>query len=172
MGHRIESEDCLPSSVDRAGEPPRPAGPLPTVFPASVPSWRPGQPPRLPARTVPPSPTWVCGPLPAGPATWVARAALAHLGSARTLQAPGSAAPPRRVPDDVTEAGGAVPTGAGWGPDTSGSLSLFFLTLLSSPLLLAPSLPLSSFPVFSPLSFAPSPPLPLPSLTLFWYSET
>lgn len=112
------------------GEPPRRACPLPTAFPAAVSRGGPGRPPGRPARLVPPRPTWVYGPLPAGSMARVAHAALAHHDSARTLQPPGPAAPPRRVPDDVTEAGRAVLTGAGWGRATSKSLSLFFLSLL------------------------------------------
>lgn len=108
------------------GEPPRPARPLPTAFPAAVSRGGPGRPPCRPARLVPPQPTWVYGSLPAGPVARVARVALAHHGSARTLQPPGPAAPPLRVPDDVTEAGGAVPTGAGWGPATFWSFSVSF----------------------------------------------
>lgn len=128
----MEREYCLPQLGRQGEEPPCQAGPLPTTFPAAIPCGGPGRSPRLPARPVPPRPTWVYGPLPAGPAARVPRAALAHLGSARTLQPPGPAAPPRRVPDDVTEAGGAVPTGTGWGPATSWRLCLFLVFFLLS----------------------------------------
>lgn len=142
----MESEDRLPGSVGRArgaSSADRSAAP---AFPAAIPCGGPGRPPRLPARSVPPRPTCVYGPLPAGPAARLARAALAHLGPARTLRPPRSAAPPRRVPDDVTEAGGAVPTGAGWGPE----LPLAPLPLLSrSPFFSPPPRPLLSPPLRS-----------------------